>query len=73
MRRMRAIVERARTVEAYDQMIAEGNSRGNAVVQAASDALLAQTREIERAVAALELAPIALGRSDSLDATGSVR
>ena len=46
---------RAETVEAYDQMIGEGNAEGNAVVQAAIDGLIAQTRGIERAVALLEL------------------
>ena len=46
---------RPRAVEAYDQMIGEGNAEGNAVVQAAIDGLIAQTRGIERAVALLEL------------------
>ena len=55
MAKMQAMAERARTIEAYDQMIAEGNTEGNAVVQAAIDGLIDQTRSIERAVAALEL------------------
>ena len=62
-----ALVERARTVEAYDQMLAEGNDEGNAVVQAVIDALTVQTRSIERAVDTLELEPIAFEGSDSLD------
>ena len=53
--------------EAYDQMIAEGNGAGNARVQAAIDALTAQTGGIERAVAALQLAKVAFEGSDSLD------
>ncbi len=53
--------------EAYDQMIGEGNESGNALVQAAIDALVDQTRSIERAVAVLGLDSIALEGSDSLD------
>ena len=45
---------------AYDQMLAEGNESGNALVQAAVDALVAQTREIEKAVAALGLDQVAV-------------
>ena len=44
---------RAESIEAYDQMIGEGNTKGNAVVQAAIDGLIDQTRSIERAVAAV--------------------
>jgi len=64
---MAALRERARTVEAYDQMIGPDNPEGNAVVQAAIDALTTQTRSIERIVAALGLEPIELFGSDSLD------
>ena len=52
---------------AYDQMIAEGNDAGNAIVQAAIDALLAQTREIERVVSRLELRNLEFQGSDSFD------
>jgi putative iron-regulated protein len=62
-----AIRRRAETKEAYDQMIAEGNVEGNGAVQAAIDALTAQTRTIERIVAALGLQPIQIMGSDSLD------
>ena len=58
---------RADSVEAYDQMIGEGNAEGNAVVQAAIDGLIDQTRSIERAVAVLDLGAIAIEGSDSLD------
>jgi putative iron-regulated protein len=51
----------------YDQLIATGNAAGEALVMAAVDALVAQTRSIERAVAALGLATIAFEGSDSLD------
>ncbi|MDA7947507.1 MAG: peptidase [Hyphomicrobiaceae bacterium] len=64
---MSTMVKRAETVEAYDQMIGEGNKEGNAVVQAAIDALLGQTKAIERAVATLDLKAIEFEGSDSLD------
>ena len=58
--------ERSDTVEAYDQMIGEGNEAGNAAVQGGIDALIAQTRGIERAVALLKL-DVQVEGSDSLD------
>ncbi|MGB6104218.1 MAG: imelysin family protein [Pusillimonas sp.] len=69
---MQAMKERAEKVETYDQMIAQGNARGNAVVQAAIDSLVAQTRSIERVIAALELGGIELEGSDSLDDPNAV-
>ena len=59
-------------IEAYDQMIAFGNEAGNAVVQDAIDALVAQTRGLESLVAALGSAEIAVEGSDSLDAPSAV-
>jgi putative iron-regulated protein len=69
---MNAMYLRALTTESYDQMIGEGNAVGNAVVQRVVDALLDQTKSIERAVAALDLKSIEFQGSDSLDnpATG---
>lgn len=64
---MNAMAERAESGEAYDQMIAIGNDEGNAVVQAAIDGLVDQTRSIERVIATLELGEIELEGSDSLD------
>ena len=58
---------RAESIEAYDQMIGEGNEAGNAVVRAAIDGLIDQTRSIERAIAVLDLGGIELEGSDSLD------
>jgi putative iron-regulated protein len=69
---MRAMEKRAEGGEAYDQMIGEGNDAGNQVVQAAIDALITQTRSIERAIKTLELADIAIEGSDSLDDPGAV-
>jgi putative iron-regulated protein len=70
--KMEAISKRAEAGEAYDQQIAEGNTQGNAGVQAAIDALLDQTKSIERAVSALKLDTIAFEGSDSLDAPDKV-
>ena len=64
--KMDVMVERAEAGEAYDQQIGEGNDEGNAVVQAAIDGLIAQTRGIERAVALLELEDVTIEDSDSL-------
>lgn len=58
---------RAESIEAYDQMIGEGNAQGNATVQAAIDGLIDQTRSVERVVALLDLDAIAFEGSDSLD------
>lgn len=69
---MQAMKQRAETVETYDQMIAQGNTEGNAVVQAVIDGLVAQTRSIERVIAALELGDIELEGSDSLDKPDAV-
>jgi putative iron-regulated protein len=65
--KMEVMKTRGDTVEKYDQMIAEGNTEGNAVVQAAIDGLIAQTRGIERAVALLNLGDsVTIEQSDSL-------
>ncbi|RUU23671.1 peptidase [Mesorhizobium sp. M7A.T.Ca.TU.009.01.3.2] len=70
--KMEAIKARALAGEAYDQQIAEGNVEGNATVQAAVDALIDQTKSIERAVGSLKLSTIAFEGSDSLDAPDKV-
>jgi len=65
--KMEIMAERAEGGEAYDQQIGEGNVEGNAVVQAAIDGLIAQTRGIERAVALLQLQDaVTIEDSDSL-------
>ena len=51
----------------YDMMLDPSNEAGGALIQAAIDGLVAQTREIERAVAALGRDQIAFEGSDSLD------
>jgi putative iron-regulated protein len=51
----------------YDQMIGEGNKEGNQLVQNAIDALVDQTKTIEKIVAALDLGSLEFEGSDSLD------
>src|SRR5690606_18686785 len=69
---MLAMKQRAETIETYDQMIGQGNAEGNAIVQAAIDALIAQTRSFERVITMLELGNIELEGSDSLDSPDAV-
>lgn len=69
---MAVMKARAESVEAYDQMIGEGNVEGNAIVQAAIDGLIDQTRSIERAAAALDINALDFEGSDSLDNPGAV-
>lgn len=52
---------------AYDQMLGLGNDAGKELIEGAVSALVAQTRSIERAVAALGLETVAVEGSDSLD------
>ncbi|SIS67368.1 imelysin family protein [Phaeovulum vinaykumarii] len=52
---------------AYDMMLARGNDTGEVLIQTAVDGLVAQTRSIERVVAALDLGGISIEGSDSLD------
>jgi putative iron-regulated protein len=73
MKRMGAIVQRAAAGEAYDQMIGEGNAEGNAAVDAAIKALIAQAKEFERDIAALDLKSIEFEGSNSLDSPTKVK
>lgn len=72
MQRMTALVERAKTVEAYDQMIGEDNPEGNNVVQSAIDALAAQAKTFEEAINILGVEGVAIMGSDSLDSPDKV-
>lgn len=73
MKKMDAIVQRAAAGEAYDQMIGEDNDEGNAAVDAAIKALVAQAKEFERNIAALDLKAIDFEGSDSLDSPGKIK
>ncbi len=70
---MSAIVKRAEAGEAYDQLIGEGNDDGNAIVEAAISALIAQAKELERGIAALDLKAIEFEGSNSLDGGGDTK
>jgi putative iron-regulated protein len=70
---LRAIRDMAESgTMAYDQMIAEGNAEGNALVQAGVDGLVRQTRSLEAAAAKAGIA-IKVEGSDSLDNPDSVQ
>jgi putative iron-regulated protein len=73
MKQMDAIVKRAEGGEAYDQMIGEGNEAGNALLEQTIQALIAQSKEFERDIAALDLKSIEFEGSDSLDNPSGVR
>lgn len=68
---MQTMAKRAEN-QAYDQMIGEGDAQGNAIVQAAIDGLIDQTKSIERVIASLELGSIEIEGSDSLDSPNAV-
>ena len=67
-----SLKKRAETIEAYDQMIAEDNREGNKIVSDSIAALVAQTKEIERAISVLNIKPIEFESSDSLDNPSNV-
>lgn len=62
-----AIKARAEAGMAYDQMLDPANAEGNALILSAIEALVTQTRSVERAVQALGLGQVTLEGSDSLD------
>lgn len=57
---------------AYDRMLERGNENGERLVMDGVEALIAQTRSIERVVAALGLGDFSIEGSDSLDNPGAV-
>ncbi|MGI9378066.1 MAG: imelysin family protein, partial [Methyloligellaceae bacterium] len=67
------IVKQAQAGQAYDQLIGEGNGKGNQIVQKAIDSLIAQAREFQRIASTLEVKSIAFEGSDSLDAPDKVQ
>ena len=73
LEKMQVLVDSANNGEAYDQLIGEGNTAGNAKVLAAVNALVAQTKAIEKAVQIMDLESIAFEGSDSLDAPHQVQ
>lgn len=65
--RLQAIWDAVDAGQAYDQMLARDNVEGEKLIMAAVDSLVAQTKEIERAVNVLGLQEIGFEGSDSLD------
>jgi putative iron-regulated protein len=57
---------------AYDQMLARGNANGERLIMEAVEALIDQTRSIERVVDALALGGVTIEGSDSLDNPSAV-
>jgi len=72
MGQMQVMVDRAETVERYDQMIGSNNPQGNQIVQNVVDSLTAQTAVIEELIPALALNQMAFEGSDSLDNPSAV-
>ena len=58
---------RAESGEAYDQMLAENNKAGNAMIQASVDALVQQANVLEKLIEPLGLEDVSFEGSDSLD------
>ncbi|UWQ82513.1 imelysin family protein [Leisingera caerulea] len=56
----------------YDQMLAQGNAAGEALVMGGVNGLIDQTRSIERVVTTLDLDGVAIEGSDSLDNPSAV-
>ncbi|WP_027259751.1 imelysin family protein [Leisingera aquimarina] len=56
----------------YDQMLAQGNKAGEALVMGGVNGLIDQTRSIERVVITLDLGGVAIEGSDSLDNPSAV-
>lgn len=67
MRALGRIKTAAEAGFSYDQMLAQGNRAGQALVMGGVNGLIDQTRSIERIVSALELKGVAIEGSDSLD------
>lgn len=67
-----AIKAAAEAGMAYDQMLAPGNARGEALIMGAVDALVRQTASIERAMTVLGLEAVGFEGSDSLDNPSAV-
>ncbi len=70
---MQAMVDQANTGNTFDVLIGSGNTEGNAVVQKVVDALITQTRSIEKAMNVLALGSVTLEGSDSLDNPSAVQ
>ena len=67
LKSMKKIVKSANRGNTYDMLIAEGNEKGNKLIQNAVDSLIKQSKNIELAAVALNINNLEIERSDSLD------
>ena len=67
LKSMKKIVKSANKGVTYDMLIAEGNKKGNKLIQNAVDSLIKQSKNIELAAAALNINDLQIEGSDSLD------
>ena len=67
LKSMKKIVKSANKGVTYDMLIAEGNEKGNKLIQNAVDSLIKQSKNIELAAAALNINDLQIEGSDSLD------
>ena len=67
LKSMKKIVKSANKGVTYDMLIAEGNEKGNKLIQNAVDSLIKQSKNIELAAAALNINNLQIEGSDSLD------
>ena len=72
MRALGRIKTAAEAGLSYDQMLAQGNEAGEALVMGGVNGLIDQTRSIERVVSTLDLDGVAIEGSDSLDNPSAV-
>ena len=67
LKSMKKIVKSANKGVTYDMLIAEGNEKGNKLIQNAVDSLIKQSKNIELAATALNINDLQIEGSDSLD------
>ena len=67
LKSMKKIVKSANKGVTYDMLIAEGNEKGNKLIQDAVESLIKQSKHIELAAAALNINDLEIEGSDSLD------
>ena len=67
LKSMKKIVKSANKGVTYDMLIAEGNEKGNKLIQNAVDSLIKQSKNIELVAAALNINNLQIEGSDSLD------
>ena len=72
LKSMKKIVKSANKGVTYDMLIAEGNEKGNQLIQNAVDSLIKQSKNIELTAAALNINDLQIEGSDSLDNSDAV-